>query len=457
MLRRLHPKCGTSSGGTLLTLYGDCFDRESKVKVVSFQKKGTSESICVSGRIVSSCEIECESPDVSHLAPDQVSTFSISIGSIENSIDYIVYPLIRILNLSPTYSPLSSKDIDVSLDLKYAASQLVEFPIWVNLSWSLKSGRTVSRIIKCKWSDHTSFILSPPTVASGPVKVDLSFNEQQFGLPAHDESFFHKYPNPIVEKFQPNFLPQSSDSSEIVIQGREFTSTGQIVVRLEHIGSQDKTNCVGVFLSHTKILFSTTLMIHGEYTVAVSFNNGLNFHHGRCKLVIYHPPFLLNVTPETGCVKGEALCFRLRGQRPMSLTSVPTLLVHFHAATEYESTVPGILSRDWLTVKCDSPDLSNIVDHSAGILPRIETFITINGRRIPGSSSIRVFQEPRIESLSLQHGPSTGGTLLKVHLQNGIPYSLKEIDNILIQFKNPITQTSRIVKGTVSKESPSIV
>ncbi|ETV90885.1 hypothetical protein, variant [Aphanomyces invadans] len=347
---------------------------------------------------------------------------------------------------------LPSHRVDEDLSPRLKAAPLVHLtslPVFVRVSYVSDKTKTSVQVIRAATWNASSAVngelmleFDPPRAAIGIMQVHVTLNKVEF---------FESLGYTVLRDYtlcgiKPRCLAISNThNTEVVLSGDYFLETGEIIVQLQHIvdpstrdGKQQPlpfVNLNGMCTSPTEITTAIPPKSrHGLAQFAVSCNHGEHFCLQVIQGLLYRERLPIALLPTEGSIAGgtpiqiqlpvleddAADSFQLL-RSALKLTKVIRVKFEPEDTDTPAQVVYGEPDMDQAgVILCTSPGF----DTKSSLLFHVFVSISLDGVKFHGRLPFTYFGQYTVRSLSMHHGPNSGGTHVQIRMNHPVPANL---------------------------------
>ncbi|OQR82548.1 hypothetical protein ACHHYP_15876 [Achlya hypogyna] len=485
-LRLLDPATAWTGGGCNITVHGTGFPIAPQSMMVRLHLPYVVQDVCVDVRSINESTAAFQLPDLTSILRSHVTTATVAIEikatgvKTANALDMLLHPELPIKKISPTHMPLSATSyatIMLFLDLRYShcflktkpnddgGGHLTTAPVFVRISYVSENTKIPLSIVRpATWSASSQvngdmlIEFQPPKTSVGVMSAEVSLNKAEF-FGALCYNVWRDFELTAVKPKAVMISP--THAVEVALQGQHFLETGEVVVRVDQPPEDGVPQ--GMILnalckSASEVVVSLPPKTHcGVTRWTISCNRGEHYCKQAVHCLLFRERVPLSMVPTGGSLTGgttlHILMPRLDNDALDSLLLLTTVLQQLKVIRvrfqPEDHDVPaqvvwGTPTAEPHGIVCTTPAFD--IRH----IPNDETFpttvsVSVDGRVYSGALTFHYFAPYIVKSLSLHHGPNTGGTRLRVQLNRHVPLLLP----VLVKFSGVRAHIETTVVGTV--------
>ncbi|CAK5029983.1 unnamed protein product [Aphanomyces euteiches] len=426
-IRLLEPACASSRGGALVIVQGVGFRGPPHAMTIQFAIPFASKTLALPCDFVTESQLTFVVPDVTSLVKSSFVEARVSLSEADSSpLEMILHPEYSTKKIFPMHMPLSATSkakVTVFLNIRYALSfvlnkphggeneiHITSRPVFARISYVSDTTKASVQVVRQATWNATSALngdlmleFDPPKACVGIMQVEISLNKIEY----YGSMNYTVLRDFALSSVRPRcILISPTQNTQVSVRGDSFLETGEVILQL---------------LQPPPVLFPTEGSISGGTTLSIRMNE----------------------LPDEASDSFQLLYSVLKVDKVIRVKFEP------QDTTINAQTVFGEPDmKNPATILCTVPSF----DQCRGIdLFPVHVSISLDGKHYVGNLLFAYYGRFAVKSLSIHHGPNTGGTHVRIQMNHPLPLSLP----VAVKFTSKANHANIKVKGWISKDSPT--
>ncbi|CAK4700643.1 unnamed protein product [Aphanomyces euteiches] len=426
-IRLLEPTCASSRGGALVTVQGVGFRGPPHAMTIQFSIPFASKTLALPCDYVTESQLTFVVPDVTSLVKSSFVEARVSLSEADSSpLEMILHPEYSTKKIFPMHMPLSATSkakITVFLNIRYALSfvlnkphggeneiHITSRPVFARISYVSDTTKASVQVVRQATWNATSALngdlmleFDPPKACVGIMQVEISLNKIEY----YGSMNYTVLRDFALSSVRPRcILISPTQNTQVSVRGDSFLETGEVILQL---------------LQSPPVLFPTEGSISGGTTLSIRMNE----------------------LPDEASDSFQLLYSVLKVDKVIRVKFEP------QDTTINAQTVFGEPDmKNPATILCTVPSFEQC--RGIDLFP-VHVSISLDGKHYVGNLPFAYYGRFAVKSLSIHHGPNTGGTHVRIQMNHPLPLSLP----VAVKFTSKANHANIKVKGWISKDSPT--
>ncbi|CAK4543258.1 unnamed protein product [Aphanomyces euteiches] len=394
---------------------------------IQFAIPFASKTLALPCDFVTESQLTFVVPDVTSLVKSSFVEARVSLSEADSSpLEMILHPEYSTKKIFPMHMPLSATSkakVTVFLNIRYALSfvlnkphggeneiHITSRPVFARISYVSDTTKASVQVVRQATWNATSALngdlmleFDPPKACVGIMQVEISLNKIEY----YGSMNYTVLRDFALSSVRPRcILISPTQNTQVSVRGDSFLETGEVILQL---------------LQPPPVLFPTEGSISGGTTLSIRMNE----------------------LPDEASDSFQLLYSVLKVDKVIRVKFEP------QDTTINAQTVFGEPDmKNPATILCTVPSF----DQCRGIdLFPVHVSISLDGKHYVGNLLFAYYGRFAVKSLSIHHGPNTGGTHVRIQMNHPLPLSLP----VAVKFTSKANHANIKVKGWISKDSPT--
>ncbi|KAG9403232.1 hypothetical protein AC1031_005879 [Aphanomyces cochlioides] len=491
-IRLLEPTCASSRGGALVTVQGVGFRGPPHAMTIQLAIPFASKTLALPCDYVTESQLTFVVPDVTSLVKSSFVEARVSLSEADSTpLEMILHPEFSTKKIFPMHMPLSATSnakITVFLNIRYALSfvlnkphggeneiHITSRPVFARISYvSDTTKASVQAVRQATWNATSALNgdlmleFNPPKACVGIMQVEISLNKIEY----YGSMNYTVLRDFALSRVRPRcILISTTQNTQVSVRGDSFVDSGEVILQLlqppPELGPTAHpvplTTLSAIVKSPTEITAALPPRIHhGITSFAVSCNHGEHFCPDFVQALLYRERLPQALFPTEGSISGGTTLSIRMNELPDEASDSFQLL---YSVLKVDKVIRVKFEPQDTTINAQTvfgePDMNN----PATILCTVPSFeqcrgidlfpvhvsISLDGKHYVGNLPFAYYGRFVVKSLSIHHGPNTGGTHVRIQMNHPLPLSLP----VAVKFTSKANHANIKVKGWISKDSPT--